>query len=162
MGEGFKTTMNMTIGADFAVYRKETENEAFIYQIWDLAGQSYYQNVRSRFYRGAMAGICVFDVTRRESYINLPNWIEELWNNNGIGMVPLILLANKSDLANSGSVKIHEVQAYADALTTHMAHKDYRVHCLETSASTGENVAEAFDLIGKQVLDAVKRGALKT
>lgn len=161
MGLGFSVTHIMTIGADFAVHQREIEGEKVLFQIWDLAGQESYKTVRARFFRGAMAGLCIFDLTRRESFVNITSWIEELWRNSGRGIVPVIILANKSDLKDKIVVMPHEIQAYANALTEQTKQFGFHVYYMETSAKTGINVEESFDLIGKQVIDGIERGILQ-
>ncbi len=161
MGLGFNVTHIMTIGADFAVHQKEIEGEIVLFQIWDLAGQDSYKTVRARFFRGAMAGLCIFDLTRRSSFLNITSWIEELWRNSGRGVVPVIILANKSDLKEKIVVEPHEIQEYANTLTEQTKKLGFQVYYMETSAKNGDNVNESFDLIGKQVIDAISRGVIE-
>lgn len=161
MGLGFNVTHIMTIGADFAVHKVEIEEETVLFQIWDLAGQESYKSVRARFFRGAMAGLCIFDLTRRSSFVNITKWIEELWRNSGRGVIPVIILANKSDLKEKIVVEHQEIQDYANALTEQTQEYGFQVYYMETSAKNGDNVNESFDLIGKQVIDAISRGIIE-
>ena len=57
LGEGFKQSYAMTIGADFAVKRVTIDNQEFISQIWDLAGQVRFSSVREVYYRGAAGAL---------------------------------------------------------------------------------------------------------
>ena len=65
------------------------------------------------------------------------------------------------DLKEKIVVKPHEIQAYANALTEQTKQFGFHVYYMETSAKTGINVEESFDLIGKQVIDGIERGILK-
>ncbi|MHA2277739.1 MAG: GTP-binding protein [Candidatus Kariarchaeaceae archaeon] len=160
MGLGFSVTHIMTVGADFAVHQKEIEGNQVLFQIWDLAGQESYSTVRARFFRGAMAGLCIFDLTKRDSFVNTTKWIEELWRNSGRGVIPVIILANKADLKDKIVVKPHEIQDYANRLTKQTESYGFYVYYMETSAKNGTNVDESFDLIAKQVIDAIERGVM--
>ena len=53
------------------------------------------------FYRGAQAGIIVFDITKRSSFNHLPNWLQTLRNEvseNPDFQVPCIVIGNKLDI----------------------------------------------------------------
>ncbi len=161
MGRGFRAEHLMTIGADFATYDRELDGNPVTYQIWDLAGQDTFRSVRARFFRGSMAGLCVFDVTRKDSFMNITKWLEELWRNSGRGVVPIILLGNKADLRDKNSVPQTQAEKYADALSKKTKKYGFQVYYMDTSAKVGLNVLEAFDQIGTQVIEAIKGGTLK-
>jgi len=161
MGRGFREEHLMTIGADFATYDSEIDNQKITYQIWDLAGQDTFRTVRARFFRGAMGGLMVYDVTRPQSFKNITRWIEELWRNSGRGVIPIILLGNKADLRDSDSVAIEQAERYAQALTQKTKDRGFVVHHMETSAKTGLNVEDAFLQIGKQIKTGLEEGRMK-
>ncbi|MHA2090173.1 MAG: Rab family GTPase [Candidatus Kariarchaeaceae archaeon] len=161
MGKGFRTEHLMTIGADFATYDRNLEGHNVTYQIWDLAGQDTFRSVRARFFRGSMAGLCVFDVTRKDSFMHITKWIEELWKNSGRGVVPIILLGNKADLRDRHSVPSPQADQYAQALSAKTNKYGFQVYYMDTSAKTGLNVNEAFDQIGKQVIEGLQQGRIK-
>lgn len=161
MGRGFRREHLMTIGADFAVYEKQYGEDKITFQIWDLAGQDTFKSVRARFFRGAMGGLCVFDVTRSESFMNVTRWIEELWRNGGRGVVPIILLGNKADLRDDNCVSPKQADAFAEALTKKTQQYGFDVHSLDTSAKTGYNVDQAFDTIAKQIIESLEKGTMK-
>jgi small GTP-binding protein len=160
MGRGFRTEHLMTIGADFATHDFNIDGNKVTFQIWDLAGQDTFRTVRARFFRGAMAGLCIFDVTRRDSFMNLTRWIEELWRNNGRGIVPIIVLGNKSDLRDGKSVPVEQAEKYSQAITQKTIKSGFSVHYLDTSAKTGQNINEAFYTIGKQIMEGLHSGKL--
>ena len=133
-----------------------------IFQIWDLAGQPNFKAVRARFFKGAVAGLCIFDINRRETYNNIPQWINELWQNCGRGVVPVVLLGNKADLREKKSVSVTESEKYANVITGSIKNRGFKVEFMETSAKTGLNVEEAFMTIGRQVIRAFDNGTLKS
>ena len=161
MGRGFRTEHLMTIGADFATYDFQIDSSKATFQIWDLAGQDTFKTVRARFFRGSMAGLCIFDVTRKDSFMNLTKWIEELWRNSGRGIVPIIILGNKSDLRDNKSIPVEQGEKYAQAISGKTARSGFQVQYLDTSAKTGQNINEAFYTIGKQIIAGIHSGKMK-
>ncbi|MHA1707549.1 MAG: GTP-binding protein [Candidatus Heimdallarchaeaceae archaeon] len=151
LGEGFKDGYSMTIGADFAVKRLRIDDQDFVAQIWDLAGQQRFSAVREVYYRGTSGCLLVFDISRRSSFENIPSWIAELLKNNSNRVVPIVLIGNKSDLRSTAKDPVMREQAeeYAHSLTSWSG---FTVPYIETSAKTGENVDEAFKTLLKNIV----------
>ncbi len=146
----FEADYKRTIGSDFAIKKLEFEDlDANVtIQVWDLAGQPRFEVVRQGFYRGARGGLLVFDVTRRRTFLNIDNWKEECFKNLGYS-IPLIVVANKVDLADSRAVPTSDGEEYA---------KRNRSLYVESSALTGENVEDAYaSLCRTMVEDAMER-----
>ncbi len=160
MGKGFNATHLMTVGADFAAKSMnltvDNEHYDITFQVWDVAGQKRFQDIRSRFYGGSLAGICVFDVTRPDSFMNLTSWINEIWKHNGSGVIPLIILGNKSDIRDKNSVEIKKAIDYAKALSTKTTPYGFEVLYYETSAMDGKNVDVAFNKIAEIIIRKMK------
>ena len=109
-------------------------------QIWDLAGQSRFQFMRSAFIEGSKGAVLVYDVTGRMSFENLDAWLKEL-----SGAVkkkpPMILVGNKMDLPNR-VVSSKEGKAFA---------KKNGLAFLESSAKTGDRIDDVFLEMGKLI-----------
>jgi small GTP-binding protein len=154
----------MTIGADFAaadkVLKYHDKDYNITYQIWDLAGQASFNQVRSMYYRGVFGALMVFDITRPSSFENINGWIEELNKNSGRGSVPMVLLGNKFDLVDSSedTVKQEEIDLLLGELNTNQEENGFEITYLPTSALTGLNVGEAFDTLGTSILSWLKVG----
>ncbi len=151
LGKGFTAKYLMTIGADFALKETEIDDRAVKFQIWDLAGQPRFSSVRSVYYMGSLGGLLLFDITRPETFQNLDNWVRELWKNNGKGVIPIVILGNKADLKDQFPHHITTEQAleYCEKLSEETRPYGFEVKFLETSAKTGKNVQEAFNLLGR-------------
>jgi small GTP-binding protein len=119
--------------------------------IWDLAGQPRFKAVREGFYRGTKGALLVFDVTRKDTYENIPRWIMELLNNNQKRKVPMILIGNKSDLRGSlyKTIPSEHGENYAKELSIWSG---YDVPYIETSAKFGDNVDQPFETLVKQII----------
>lgn len=165
LGKGFQASYLMTVGADFAVKEVSInyngQEVPVKFSIWDLAGQPRFTGVREMYYKGSAGGILVFDVTRRDSFLNLPKWVEELFTHNGKGPIPLIVLGNKIDLRSTAKdyVTTEEGQRFVERLR--QQYPQIGVKYLETSAKTGENVEKAFEEIAKAVISFLSRTSSK-
>jgi small GTP-binding protein len=138
----------VTIGSQFAVKTVEIEaanGRSVVVKllVWDLAGQQRFDFIRGSYYRGSKGALLVFDTTRKSTYLELPKWIKETEDSLG-ERIPIILLANKVDLVE------HRV------ITREMGEQFVREHnltgYLETSALSGQNVEEAFNILARSSL----------
>lgn len=145
----FRDSYIMTIGVDFAVKTIEVETpggkKRVKLQIWDTGGQERFSYVRPLYYKGAMGGLVVFDVTQPESFQSLPKWFEEVKKNRG--NIPLILVGNKVDLPDR---KISAEQAAQIA-------KKNGLKYLEASAKTGESIERVFAELSKAMVEYARR-----
>ena len=152
MGYGFSRSHQMTLGADFSVIEKEIyPNELWRFQIWDLAGQPIFKEVRGRFYNGSMGALVVFDITNKKTLKDCTIWIRELFKYCGQAVVPIVLLANKTDLRTRKSVSMKEIQKFVDILNRGTKSFGVVNTVLETSAKTGLNINEAFKRLGTAI-----------
>ncbi|MFX0086045.1 MAG: GTP-binding protein [Candidatus Hodarchaeota archaeon] len=158
MGKQFTQDYIMTIGADFGVYSTEIQTDegpkSIKFTIWDLAGQPRYNTVREVYYRGSHGALVIYDISRRETLINLKKWISELWEHSG-RIVPILLIGNKVDLREHliETISKEEGAAFTEEIKKLMESRGILSTChnLETSAKTGENISLAFELLGKQI-----------
>ncbi|MFX0071036.1 MAG: Rab family GTPase [Candidatus Hermodarchaeota archaeon] len=110
-------------------------------QLWDIAGQERWINMRRIYYAGTQGALVVGDLTRLRTF----DQIEKFWYPDLIkycGNIPFLLIANKNDLIK-GNIKenIEPLKEKLNALSI-----------LYTSAKTGTNVKEAFNLISDQII----------
>ncbi|UCG00329.1 MAG: GTP-binding protein [Candidatus Heimdallarchaeota archaeon] len=167
IGNGFKAQYFLTVGADFAMRDDSINGFPVRYQIWDLAGQDRFDGVREAYYKGCVGGLLVYDITRPDSFYNTPKWINELWTNNGRGRVPIVVVANKMDLSAIADNPISRNQgwAFTNNLSNLTEADGFQCHFIETSAKTEVNIAEAFSLLGVNILKFIeihKRAPLLT
>jgi small GTP-binding protein len=111
--------------------------------IWDTAGQERFKTITSTYYKGSHGIILVYDITDRESFNNINNWITEVKKHAGAQVVKL-LVGNKCDMAAKRAVSFEEGDALA---------KEYNIHFFETSAKQDLNVEKSFLTIATEVKD---------
>lgn len=116
-------------------------------QIWDLGGQAAYKKLRKLYLEGSQGALLVFDITARESFDKLDEWVNALLE--GRPNVPIILIGNKMDLDQNRQVALEEAQAYAKKMKMPM-------DVLFTSAATGEGVETAFHKLIQHILQNPK------
>lgn len=162
LGQGFTQDHLMTIGADFAATEKTFKFDDKIFQttfqIWDLAGQATFSNVRGMYYKGCFGSLMVFDRTRPSSFDNIENWLREMNKNSGRGDIPTILLGNKYDLVDTAEevVPQEDIDALLIKLNKNAETRGFNIQYFDTSAITGLNVEPAFEALGETILRWLK------
>ncbi|MGQ4913188.1 MAG: Rab family GTPase [Candidatus Asgardarchaeia archaeon] len=139
-------TLKSTIGASFAVKKVQRDNKIYSLQLWDFAGQERFRAFMKSLFRGATAGIFVFDLTDPVTLDDLASfWIpsvEETLDTKFSPENPLsknfILVGNKSDLVEDRAISIEEASAFAEK---------YGFQYIEVSSKTGENVDSIFEIL---------------
>ena len=132
-----------TIGVDFKVKSLEIENKSIKLQIWDTAGQERFRNVISSYFKGAHGILLIFDITSRESFKELENWLGEV-ERNASPQILKILIGNKCDLVEERDISKDEGEAFA--MRNGMQY-------IETSAKINTNVNEAFEALAKIMVE---------
>ena len=147
----FNPHESMTIGAQFTRISTLLRNgcEVFL-QIWDISGQLNFHMVTQTYYQGAKGAILVYDMTRENTFSNLPFCLKALMKYNNNRKIPVVLVANKADLKSKAQVTSSQGKQYARDLTKWLG---WQVQYFETSAKTGENVALPFTTLAEQVYE---------
>ena len=116
--------------------------------IWDIAGQSKFETMRSAFYKGARGVLLVFDLTNPKSFDDLRNWYKDINKHVHIGeQIIGFILGNKSDKVEERKITKKEATSLANELN---------LEYIETSALTGDNVKESFYKMAKYLYEESK------
>ena len=111
-------------------------------QIWDTAGQERFRTVVSSYFRGSHGLFLIYDITNRDSFKNLENWLKEI-EGEASEKVLKILIGNKCDLEEDRDIKFEEGQAFANR---------NGMQFMETSAKANTNINEAFEALAKLMI----------
>ena len=133
-----------TIGVDFKIKTLEIDGKKIKMQIWDTAGQERFKNIIASYYRGAHGILLLYDVTDRESFKNLSNWLIEIEKNANKNILK-VLIGNKTDLEEKRIISYNQGKEFADT---------YGLKYVETSAKKNLNVTEAFETLGREIMAA--------
>lgn len=142
----FHEDSKATVGVEFGAKKFDIEGKSVKAQIWDTAGQERYKSITTTYYKGAKGALIVYDITRKETFDSVDRWISELLNSGDKNMT-MLLIGNKCDLDNQRQVTKEQGEEKAKA---------FKVAFLETSASSGENLDVAFEMIMKEVYSKCK------
>jgi Ras-related protein Rab-1A len=88
---------------------------------WDTAGQDRFRTITSSYYRGADGIIIVYDLTDRQSFDNVKNWLEEI-EKYVEEKTKKYIVGNKNDLEERRQVKAEEAQSLS--INEPMQHQD--------------------------------------
>ena len=133
-----------TIGVDFKIKTFEIDSKKIKMQIWDTAGQERFKNIIASYYRGAHGILLLYDVTDKDSFKNLSNWLIEIEKNASKNVLRL-LIGNKCDLEEKRVISFNQGKEFADT---------YGLKFIETSAKKNLNVNEAFETLGRELMSA--------
>jgi len=112
-------------------YNATVEGEKVKVDFWDTAGQERFNSMHAAYYHMAHACVICFDVTRKQTYKNLPAWYKELREYRP--GIPVICIANKVDVDTKVTTKEFGFP------------KKHDLTFFFCSASDGTNVVQAFD-----------------
>lgn len=117
-------------------------------QIWDTAGQEKFRSIVQQYYKGAMGIILTYSVTDKKSFQNIEIWMKQIMSHAPDAVI--ILVGNKCDL----EPEIPSDQGEQLA-------KSHNIKFFETSAKTGKNVEEIFQVLAKDIKNKLGEDHLK-
>ena len=121
-----------TIGVEFKTKDVQYNGYKINLQVWDTAGQERFKSITKSFFRNANGIIFVYDITQKNTFKNVKDWIKDSEaNDTGFKR---ILVGNKIDLQNKRQVQLNEVKEWADKKN---------IEVIEASAKTGKNIENA-------------------
>ena len=110
-------------------------------QIWDTAGQERFHSITKNIYRNTNGVIFIYDITKKETFDNIKNWILDLQS--ASADIKGIILGNKNDLTDKREVNMTDLKELGEK---------YKMPYMETSAKNNVNVNEGFELIVNELL----------
>lgn len=129
------TAKNIQIGKESRLFELHL-------QIWDILGQKGYTKLHNSSFKGTDGVFLVADITRKDTLLSLGKyWIPKVQNL--VGDVPMIVIANKSDLVKQAAFSEKILNSFAQI---------YDAKYYFTSAKIGENVHQAFYSMGKSLI----------
>lgn len=141
--DAFTESYISTIGVDFRFRTLNVAGKTVKLQIWDTAGQERFRTITSAYYRGADGIIMVYDVTKKDSFDHVKDWLAEV-NRYAADSTCKLLIGNKCDRSD---VRVPPEDGEKLA-------KELGMPFLQTSARTAENVEAAFIRMADELIRA--------
>ena len=143
----FIENMQMTIGVEFFLKELKFDGIEVMLQIWDFGGQERFRFLLESYAIGAKGALLLFDLTRPITLENLGQWVNICRAENPD--LPILFVGSKSDLV--GTINISEDYLFQ------IQEENNFFNFLKISSKTGENVALAFELLAKEILNHIRR-----
>ena len=142
ISEKFSRDYRITIGTNiFTQNLTLNTGEITKLQIWDIAGQERWVEMRHLYYKGAHGVMMVADLTRRKTFEQLVKfWKNDLMKH--CKNVPIILIANKNDLINE--IRPEEIENIRKDICAS--------YIFNTSAKDGTNVNKSFEVLADEII----------
>ena len=142
----FKNGYFSTFGVEYGskIIKKGKKNICL--EIIDTGGQEKFHCLTKSFFNKVDGIIFVFDLTNKQSFENLKNWLKEA--ESYTEDFEYILVGNKKDLINS--IEVNQESLKDNDLFNGTKY-------FEVSAKTGENIEECFEELTDLILNKIKK-----
>ena len=144
--------ISLTVGVDFHAKLIHIGGQPVKLQLWDTAGQDRFRAIVRAYYRNAVGGLLVYDITNWESFANLNIWLDEARKNAEPHKPVFVLVGNKTDQEKHREVPRENAEKFARA---------HGMQYFETSAKSGSNVDEVFQFLAEKIYSLLKDGAIR-
>ena len=118
---------------------------------WDTAGQERFKTITSAYYRGADGVIIVYDITDKNSFSHIKDWIDEVGKYTDNDPIKIII-GNKCDLNNERQVNENDIKIMSEQTG---------LNIIETSAKNSVKINEVMETLTKMLIDNTIKGNLK-
>lgn len=145
--------ISLTVGVDFHAKMIKVNGHQIKMQLWDTAGQDRFRAIVKAYYRNAVGGLLVFDITNRDSFLSLEEWYDEVMKIAYPHKPVFVLIGNKDDQVKQRQVSREDGLRFA---------RSHNMDYMETSAKSGHNVEEAFHILAEKILSMIDSGQIKT
>ena len=140
----FNESNTSTCGIDVKCKYVTCENKKIRLDIWDTAGQERFRGLTKNYFRGAHAFILVYDITNKDSFDKLKNWIkdakEKIEDDKSYKMA---VVGNKKDCDKKREVSFQTLKEFGESNDVIFS---------EVSARTGEGIEQLFNDFIKELL----------
>ena len=136
---------NTLSSVGFESNKKEIEitEKKVIVQLWDSAGEDKFKSITKNLFSRVQGIIILYDITNKQSFLNVPNWIKLINEDNN--NIPYVLAGNKCDLQKERVVQEEEGIKFC---------QDNNIDFLETSAKQDINIMECINNFVKKIINS--------
>ena len=142
----FNENFYATIGVDFRFKNVMVDDKSVKLQIWDTAGQERFKTITSAYYRGADGIIIVYDITDRNSFAHIKDWLDDV--NKYTDDNPLkIIVGNKIDLIKDKQINNNDMKT----MTAQTG-----IEIIECSAKDNIKINDLMEIMTKKLIEKKK------
>jgi len=142
----FNENFYATIGVDFRFKNVMVDDKSVQLQIWDTAGQERFKTITSAYYRGADGIIIVYDITDRNSFAHIKDWLDDV--NKYTDDNPLkIIVGNKIDLIKDKQINNNDMKT----MTAQTG-----IEIIECSAKDSIKINDLMEIMTKKLIEKKK------
>ena len=113
VGQAFNSESKPTNCASLLQKHLEIDNLDYVINLWDTMGQEAYKGISKLFFREAQIVFFVYDITSKDSFNSLEEWIQ-MANDTINGEYISGIVGNKNDLYLQAEVTEEEVKKYSE------------------------------------------------
>lgn len=139
-----------TVGIDFISKTLYHDEKSVKLQLWDTAGQERFRSLIPNYIRDSAVALVVYDITKEESYNNIPRWLQDVRSERGHDIV-IVIVGNKTDLERKRVIQREVAEEFA---------REHETLFMEVSAKMGDNVNNLFQTIASVLPGNENRGFL--
>ena len=130
-----------TIGVEYKVKFIIKDDYSIKLQIWDTAGQERFHSITKSIYRNTNGVLFVYDITKKDTFSNIKNWIKDTENIDK--EIKGVIIGNKIDLEENREIEEDDLKELSNIKN---------MPALECSAKNNINVNEAFNILIDELL----------
>ena len=116
----FNENISQTFSASFCLKPMNYNNKKYNFCLWDTCGKEAFRSLTKIFLTDAKIIILVYDITNKESFLELQFWLDHILDRFG-GNNNLILVGNKNDLRDKRQIKESDAKKFADTIHAQFA-----------------------------------------
>ena len=151
----FNPNCSNTVGVDFkTAFINLNDSKICKFQIWDTAGQEQFYSICKSYYKYTAATFLFYDISKRNTFLNIPSWIEKIKENNENynkdGSSIIYLIGNKNDLEDR-EISTEEGEKLA---------KEYNLLFSEVTCKSGDSVIKSTEILGNEIYNRIKDGKI--
>lgn len=142
-----------SVGMDLKIKMVKHQDRNIQLQLWDTAGQERFHSITHNYLRGSNGVVILYDITKKETFLNISNWMKSINEELNIEDIGIVLCGNKCDCEDfDRDVQYEEGKKVAD---------DYGVDFLETSCKEDINVNQTFITLIEGIMKVEERNKEK-
>ena len=144
--ENYECTISTELKTKILELDKNNQAEL---EIWDTAGEERFSKITKQFYKDSYGAFIIYDITNRESFKRIENWIKDI-NESASKDIIIGIVGNKNDIKKNRQIEYEEGENYSN---------NHNALFFEVSAKNGNNIDAAFQQMAYKIFEKVQQGS---